>query len=167
MYSQTYAVKTTGSKCHDEAVSREAFFQCGNHCYSGEILLGFQQAFGDLTLKEIPTLIPLVQRQQDSLSYLCDTSNIPTTSKFFEPVKQMEKWRHFVLKEVTSPSISTQMAQLAAKHSWINDDESMVYFELVGNASLLFNDIMFIANRSYSKGLVCVTIYFEGEALLW
>ena len=102
MYSQTYLVKTTGSECQGDKASREAFFQCGNYCYSGEVKLDYQYAFGDITLQDIPTLVPIVQGQQEDLPYLCNASNIPTSTTFYGPLQEVEKARAFLVSEITS-----------------------------------------------------------------
>ena len=90
MYSQTYIVKTIGSDLRNESVSRQAFFQCGPSCYTGEIKLGLEHAFGDVTLKDIPALVPLVQRQQGDLTYLCDSSHLPVSNSFYLALNEME-----------------------------------------------------------------------------
>lgn len=90
MYSQTYIVKSVGSDLRNESVSRHAFFQCGPSCYTGEIKLGLEHAFGDVTLKDIPALVPLVQRQQGDLTYLCDSSNVPVSNSFYLALNEME-----------------------------------------------------------------------------
>ena len=143
MYSQTYIVKTIGSDLRNESVSRQAFFQCGPSCYTGEIKLGLEHAFGDVTLKDIPSLVPLVQSQQGDLTYLCDSSNVPVSNSFYLALNEMEvsislipfcfilfpKWtnlhfpfplqwsRNFVVSEITSHSINTEMMKLKDKHS--------------------------------------------------
>ena len=161
-YSQTYIVKTTGSECQgdSEQVLREAFFQCGNHCYTGQVEIDLQLAFGELTLGDIPTLVPLVQRQQNDLTYLCNKSSIPTSSPFRETLKAMESALYFVVSEITSNSMASRMAKLKMKHPWIDEDESC-YFELIGDTSSIKN-IMFSASRVYAKGMIFTTIYFEG-----
>ena len=163
MYSQTYIVKSsTGSNVKSKGTSRNAFFQVGNHCYSGEIQLSLQHAFGGVTLKEIPTLIPLIIKQQSALTYLCDSSKVPVSNQFHLSLNEMEWARNFVVSELSSDSISKSMAKLATKHSWIDDDKSSTYFELIGDASSRFADILFIASRTHAQGLCFITIYFEG-----
>jgi len=164
MYSQTYIVKSseTESNVKSGGTSRHAFFQVGNHCYSGEIQLSLQHAFGGVTLKDVPTLIPLITKQQSALTYLCDSSKVPVSNQFYLSLNEMEWARNFVVSELTSDSISKSMAKLATKHSWIDDDKSSTYFELIGDASSGFADILFIASRTHAQGLCFITIYFEG-----
>jgi len=145
-----------------KGTSRNAFFQVGNHCYSGEIQLSLQHAFGRVILKDIPMLIPLIIKQQSALTYLCDASKVPVSNQFHVSLNEMEWARNFVVSELSSGSISSSMAKLATKHSWIDDDKSSTYFELIGDASSRFADILFIASRTHAQGLCFITIYFEG-----
>ena len=162
MYSQTYIVKTKESNAGGGGTSRHAFFQVGNHCYSGEIQLSLQHAFGGVFLKDIPSLIPLIIKQQSALTYLCDSSKVPVSNQYHLSLNEMEWARNFVISELTSDSIANSMAKLTEKHSWIDDDKSSTYFELIGDVSSRFTDILFIASRTHAQGLCFITIYFEG-----
>lgn len=154
-YSQTYLV-TRG-----DSTERSAFFQCGDCCYAGSVKLAPQHAFGDITLKDIPTLIPIVQQQQDDLSYLCSTSSLPASSSFYGPLNAMAQARDFIISEITTKCINN--ATLKKKNPWLDADDSRVYFELVGDTYSLFPSIMFIANRVYSShALIVTTMFFEG-----
>lgn len=163
-YAQTYLVKTTGSECHDEHCtksSREVFFRCGNWCYAGEARLDFQHCFG-MTLKDIPSIVPSLQRQQDDLAYLCSADRVPESSCFYGPLKELDKARDFVIAELGSDNMQKQLTALKDKFNWIDGDENQIYFELVGSASHLFQDILFIASKVYTNELIFITIFFEG-----
>ena len=70
-YNQTYVILSESvdvdSKLYVD--SHEVFFRCGNWCYKGHI------QFGGLTIgvKDLPTLITILQRQQGSLRYYCNS----------------------------------------------------------------------------------------------
>ena len=72
-YNQTYVIlrdeTSLESKVGDED-HHEVFFRCGNWCYQGVI------QFNNLKLitSEIPVVIPLLQRQQGSLRYYCNSA---------------------------------------------------------------------------------------------
>jgi hypothetical protein len=94
MYSFLFSVL---SECKgDVSSSRQALLEVGDHCYSGEVNLDFQQSLG-ITLNDIPTLVRTVQSQQDDFSYLCKASNIPPSSCFSGPIKEMEKVCHCIV----------------------------------------------------------------------
>ena len=49
---------------------REVFFKCGNYCYDG--LIPFQiLEHGEMSLKDIPAIIPALQEQQNNLAFKC------------------------------------------------------------------------------------------------
>jgi len=138
--------------------------EVADNCYSGEVEV--QQLATGITLNDIPSLVRTLQSQQQDLSFLCKSSNIPHKSAFHGPIKELNKARDFVIAEITSDSIAARMTKLKDKHPWLDSldkRDSGVYFELVGNVSALFPNVMFMASRSYAAGgLVIVTIYFEG-----
>jgi hypothetical protein len=162
-YSFLFAVL---SECQgDVSSSRQAFMEVAGNCYSGEV--EFQHLTkGITTLNDIPSLVRTFQSQQNDLSYLCKSSNIPPKSAFHGPIKELNKARDFVIAEITSDAIAARMTKLKDKHPWLDSldkRDSGVYFELVGNVSSLFPNVMFMASRSYAEGgLVIVTLYFEG-----
>eukprot|EP00970_Alexandrium_tamarense_P020059 scaffold14810_cov434-Alexandrium_tamarense.AAC.1 len=57
--------------------------------------------------------------------------------------------------------MASRIRKLMKKYSWI-EDETRIYFELIGNASHMFQDILFIASKVNVNGLIFNTIYFEG-----
>ena len=138
--------------------------EVAENCYSGEVEI--HQLTTAITLNDIPSLVRTLQSQQQDLSFLCKASNIPHKSAFHGPIKELNKARDFVIAEITSDSIAARMTKLKDKHPWLDSldkRDSGVYFELVGNVSALFPNVMFMASRSYAAGgLVIVTIYFEG-----
>ena len=70
-YNQTYIIMSRSSDNESKlyADAHEVFFRCGNWCYKGFI------QFGGLALSvaDLPTLIPTLQRQQGSLRYYCNS----------------------------------------------------------------------------------------------
>lgn len=50
---------------------REVFFKCGNYCYDGLIPFKKIMEHGEMSLKDIPTIIPALQEQQNDLSFKC------------------------------------------------------------------------------------------------
>jgi hypothetical protein len=67
-YNQTYIIlNRQASSSEIEASSNEVLFRCGNWCYRG--LVQFNEL--KLVLKEIPIIIPALQKQQGALRYYC------------------------------------------------------------------------------------------------
>ena len=71
-YNQTYLIMAN-EKLEAESKTAEdnhdVFFRCGNWCYKGQIQFGGVA----LNTEELPVLIPLLQRQQGSLRYYCNS----------------------------------------------------------------------------------------------
>ena len=57
----------SSSSISNEDKSHDVFFRCGNWCYRGSV-----EFHGtDINVKSLPTIIPILQRQQGSLQYYC------------------------------------------------------------------------------------------------
>jgi hypothetical protein len=69
-YNQTYLIMANGAAADSKASDdHEVFFRCGNWCYKGQIQFGGVA----LNTEELPVLIPVLQRQQGSLRYFCNS----------------------------------------------------------------------------------------------
>ena len=72
-YQQMYLIRKSKDS---SSAYREVFFRCGDWCYSGEVAFNFLEdnkeagTYRDINLKDIPKVIPSLQRQQDGLSLL-------------------------------------------------------------------------------------------------
>ena len=68
-YNQTYIIMNDDKDSESKASNGNhlVFFRCGNWCYKGPI------QFNGLKLDttSLPVLIPMLQRQQNSLKYYC------------------------------------------------------------------------------------------------
>ncbi len=147
-------VKTTSSReCHAEIAFRDAFYSGGTQCYAGEVALGLQHAF-DTTLDDVPVILSILQQQQNNFTLLpCDSDNDPPdTCSFLGPLHELEEAANFVISEVSGLSDDIEKLDL----DW------QVYFELVGDTSSLFQDVIFACSRFYSKGQVFIFLFFEG-----
>jgi len=162
-YNQTYIVRSADVDAdeHDTWACRETLFRCGNYCYEGMVKLSYQNAF-EMTLKDIPHLIPKIQQQQANLSYSCEFSDITVSSIYYGPIHAFESAQNLLTRELSSDKVIGKIAHLQKKNHWI--ENGSVYFELVGDASYLFPDILFICSKvyAYANELLYNIIYFEG-----
>jgi len=71
-YRQLYVIKH--NKDDDLDGKREVFFQCGNWCYDGTIQFQFLHGGRVMSLEDIPKIAPALQKQQDDLSFVCNSS---------------------------------------------------------------------------------------------
>ncbi len=69
-YRQVYVIKR-----HEEGAlhTRDVSFQCGSWCYEGKISLDFLDK-GRMSISDIPAVAPSLQKQQEELSYVSNSS---------------------------------------------------------------------------------------------
>ena len=150
-------VKTTSAReCYGEIVFRDAFYRCGSHCYHAEVALDLQYAFDTNNFEDIQVILSMLKEQQNEFKPLqCDSENDSLhTSRFLGPLHELEKAQNFVISELSSEGLSLDIEKL--------DPTRQVYFELVGDTSSLFQDVIFACSKFYSKGKAFICLYFEG-----
>lgn len=164
--NQTCIIKTTTTRevgNGETTTTREAFYRCGSVCYQGELELDLQHIF-DTSLDNIPLMLSKLQQQKNEFtSYQCDSDNdLPESNSFRLPLHELERAQSFVASELSSAGISNDIKKL----SWAKSDDDDVYFELVGDTSRLFPDILFTCSTVHSNdGRAFIYIYFEGVIL--
>ncbi|KAL7495917.1 hypothetical protein ACHAWT_006724 [Skeletonema menzelii] len=147
-------IKTTSTReCYGEIAFRDAFYRWGtNCCYQGEVQLDLQHAF-DTNFEDIPVILSMLQEQQNAFKPLqCNSENDSSdtdTNRFLGPLHELEKAQSFVISEVSQ--IDTEKRPI-----W------QVYFELVGDTSNLFRDVIFACSRFFSRGQAFIFLFFEG-----
>jgi hypothetical protein len=160
-YSQTYCILKRPPSEAKEIVadeSHEVFFRCGNWCYQGNI------QFNSLKMgtTDLPIIIPLLQRQQGSLRYYCNSNSIPKDSVFYSPISFMTEASEFLAAEITSEHVEKELKKWSSMFSWIDDDSCQTYFELVcADPPPCMEKIAIMASKTYTRGLIIVSIYHE------
>jgi len=163
-YNQTYLImanenKKKGEESKNGEDNHEVFFRCGNWCYKGEI----QFAGVALNTEEVPLLIPMLQKQQGSLRYYCNAKSVPPTSSYAEPLRFLVDAIEFIGQEILSDSVDKELRKMASVFPWIDDDSASTYFELaLGNVPSYMDKVSMIASKTYTRGLVIISIYSEG-----
>jgi len=84
--------------------------------------------------------------------------SIPSTCGFQKPLEILEDALDFVSSQLTSKEILEKLENIS-QCSWIDGE---TYFELVGDLDSSFDEVQCICSKLYTRGLVLVTIYFEG-----
>lgn len=88
---------------------------------------------------------------------------MPTTSDYSDPLKFLEDACEFIGQELLSESVDKELRKMAAVFPWIDDDNSSTYFELsLGNVPSYMDKIKMIASKTYTRGLIIISIYNEG-----
>ena len=158
-YNQTYVImknQYVDAKKSDE--DHAVFFRCGNWCYMGQI------QFNGLTIgtSDLSLLIPTLQKQQGSLRYYCNSSNVPSSSDYSEPLKFLRKATEFVANEMTSLAIEKELRKMSAVFPWIDADGASTYFELTMNdIPKHMENVGLVASKTYTRGLIIISIYAE------
>jgi hypothetical protein len=167
-YSQVYLIhskdqtarrESKGSAVDDDNVY-ETMFRCGNWAYVGRIQFGNLR----LTTSDLPILIPALQKQQGSLRYYCNSQNVPSSSDYALPLQFLSDAVDFFALEMASVGVERELKKMASVFPWINDDTAHTHFELGLSPNLpsCMDNIALIAAKTYTRGLVIITIYAEG-----
>jgi hypothetical protein len=151
-YNQTYIVRTSDSNIHD------VLFRCGNWCYGGKVDLGSAA----LEMSDLPAVIPALQKQQGSLQYLCEWKAMPATSPYSVPLETLYDVFDFIGSELASSRIERKLLKAASEFAWVDEDaEAKNFFELVSGGYECFDDIDFVASKTFVRGLVLLVIYYQ------
>ena len=164
--------KNIGNSMKDE--KRPVFFRFGNWCYSGEVDL-----ISDLSIVDIPFVIPIIRSQQKELKYVCDISDLPCNNPFASAVAYSEKVTRAMEQEVLNSEdnlikLMNQLSLIGLENSakkWIDGDPNKSFFEFTINSSedccKELNNVDLLAVKRYDpNGVVTMGIYFDGSYYL-
>eukprot|EP01041_Mallomonas_annulata_P007152 gene7152-14565_t len=158
-YNQTYIIMNNGGDVEAKPSNgnHNVFFRCGNWCYRGPI------QFNGLKMdtSTLPVLIPMLQRQQSSLRYYCTSKSVPEESEFFEPLSLLNRATQFIGDEITSEHVEKELKKWSSVFSWIDDDSTSCYFELVLEPPECMKDVALVASKTYVGDLIIISLYFD------
>lgn len=151
-YNQTYIVRSSSSNLHD------VLFRCGNWCYTGKVDLGSPS----LELADLPVVIPALQKQQGSLQYLCEWKGMPATSPYSVPLETLYDVFDFIGAELASERMEKKLMKAAEEYRWVDEDsDAKNFFELQSGGYECFDDVDFVASKTFVRGLVLLVIYYQ------
>ena len=156
-YQQTYCILTKESaESHTDDSFRNVLFRFGSWCYNGEIEL-----IPQLSIHDIPHVIPTLRIQQHKLSFLSDISELREDCVFTDPLLYTADLNAKMEKEILS------VESIISDMNLVDDDTDSYFFEftlaLNRDTQLHRNDVDLIATKSHhSNGLVVCHIYFDG-----
>jgi hypothetical protein len=91
------------------------------------------------------------------------TCSVPANSDYAEPLTFLEEACEFIGQEIMSESVDKELRKMASVFPWIDADDSTTYFELMlGNVPKCMDKVKMIASKTYTRGLIIISIYFEG-----
>lgn len=150
-YNQTYLIKSSSDNIH------EILFRCGNWCYTGRVDLGGP----DLTLADLPLIIPALQKQQGSLQFMCEWKKMSGSSEFARPLDTLYDAFDFIGEELAGNEVADALEKATSVFSWIDDDDAKNYFELQTSGQECFDAFDIIASKTFIRGLCLIVIYYQ------
>ncbi|GMI13717.1 hypothetical protein TrVE_jg4966 [Triparma verrucosa] len=167
-YQQVYLIKKpTPSEIYSG--DRSVLFRCGNWCYCGKVTFDFsdpddsdEDSQSDMKLKDIPRIIPMLQRQQGKLAFYCNATAVPKESDFYTPLETQNEAQDFLAAELQSDHLSEAIERFEKMYPWMDSDEIKTYFELNCSVGTDMDSVQCVCSKTYARGLIFVTIYFEG-----
>jgi hypothetical protein len=94
---------------------------------------------------------------------LCESSSVPGSSEFKQPLDQFYEAMEFFGEELCSDEVQDALQSGAKMFSWIDDDDSQSHFELHTIQNEWMDCVEAIASKTYARGLIFVTIYCENQ----
>jgi len=159
-YTQTYLMLKPQSK---DSISRRALFRYGNWCYGGSLDMDME-----VTLAEVPHVLRKFQRQQGRLGYMCEIKSLPDNLPFSSPMKHFAMASAFLETEIVKAeqalSDLTEYHRENGIRPWVDEENGCQYFELsTADGAEHYEDVELMASKTYCKGVVVITIYFQGS----
>ena len=126
----------------------------------------------------LPIIIPVLQKQQNSLKYFCCANrsvlimflpsfefslifSIPPESEFSEPLELLSRSSSFIAQEITAEHVEKELRKWSSVFPWIDDDAASCYFELVVEIPEFMNNVALVASKTYDRGLIIISLYFD------
>lgn len=170
-YQQTYVILKSAweGAVPQLSVHHDVLFRFGSWCYAGRV-----QLIPSLSLGDLPFVIPALRMQQSRLEYLCDTSNVPTTSTFAGALDFIQKHEGIIeqLIEESSETLTALIERLnrmgvgEAVSSWLEGDPKNSFFEFKMHPDdkmlSAFNAVELVASKSYhASGIITTLIMYQ------
>ena len=114
-----------------------------------------------MKLKDVPRVIPLLQRQQGKLAFYCNANAVPKDSDFYTPLETINEAQNFLASELISDNVSEAIERYEKVYPWMDNDEIKTYFEMTASLGTDMDAVQCVCSKTYAKGLIFMTIYFE------
>lgn len=160
-YAQTFLIRKTHPGADNNL--REVLFRFGNWCYNGHVDLGPK-----LDLQDIPVIIPMLRRQQSALTFMCESSKMPSTSLFAVPMMHLATVIPALQIElVQAGQTLCQMAEdghvkgIGDITSWLEDEAAECFFQILTDPCAQLADVEAIASKIYLGGVTLIILYYN------
>ena len=142
-----------GKDATEDQCEHEVLFRCGNWCYTGHVVLN-----RDISLTDMPLVIPLLQRQQSRLHYYCNADMVPAQSNFSKPMRLVYDAADYASAALSSDPVQSELAKWAEVHDWMEDAASTFFGKRSARA---LAKTVFLAHDDAS---ICPSIYGSRSA---
>jgi hypothetical protein len=133
-YEQTYVILKSSSDPKSPLLSvyHDAIFRFGSWCYSGRV-----QLTSNLTLADVPYVIPALRMQQSRLDFYCDVNNFPINSPYASALEYVKRISplvetHITASEDSLKSLVDRLSNMGLGESvskWLEGDPNNSFFE--------------------------------------
>lgn len=170
-YTQTYCILKSDPSPQSGLLSiyHDVLFRFGSWCYSGRVQLTPQ-----LTLADIPYVIPALRMQQSRLEFFCDSSKMPLTSSYAAALEYMQSIAPVIDNEIyksedTLHGLIDRLNKMGLGESvskWLEGDPQNSFFEfrIAPDAAIekFFDKMELIASKCYNpNGIITITLWFK------
>ena len=155
-YGQSYCILKPNRT--DQSI-RDVLFKFGSWCYSGEAEL-----IAQLTVDDVPHIIPALRKQQHKLVFLYHASEMSTDNLFTRALIHMSQINKLMEGEIIASEDALERLHAQSILDKEEDPKNLFYqFETVSNDVLDKSNVECIATKNYHpNGLVVMNIYFQG-----
>jgi len=78
------------------------------------------------------------------------------------PLLFLEEASEFIAQQILNDNVDRELRKMASIFPWIDDETATSYFELnLGDLPSYMEKVSLIANKTYTRGLIVISIYFE------
>lgn len=170
-YIQTYCILKSEPNPSGGGLSvqHEALFRFGSWCYSGKV-----QLTPELSLSDVPFVIPALRMQQSRLTYLCDAARMPNASLFTKPLEFIHDLSPFIEDQIckseeTLQALIERLSRMGLGDSvtkWLEGEACNSFFEFriasTPEIDRMMKKVELIASKCYHpSGIITITLVFQ------
>jgi hypothetical protein len=155
-YLQSYVMLKSDSQ--DE--TRQVLFRFGSWLYTGQVKL-----VPKIAISDVPYVMPAVRLQQRKLDLLGDIDSLSVCSPFGPALEYSMKIQS-LMEGQAAGSEDCIRNLLEHGQKWLaeeDDSESFFEFACFDDGNLALHNVEMIATKTYSSGVIIVSIYYGGN----
>lgn len=162
-YEQTYVILHSAFEANSSLLSNyhDVMFRFGSWCYSGRVQLTAQ-----LSLYDVPYVIPALRMQQSRLDYVCDVTALPVTSPFASIMQFMKRASESVeeILLTVDSDVENVLKSYGGPSNHAVEDGAFFEFSLSIPREVyikISNVEMVVSKMYHPSGIVTIAIFFQ------